>query len=1140
MPDAELAFQMRGVPSGMPEFEVISETAGRWTTGLPIQPERWACVVYTYDGAGNEVVYINGSKATNAVVRDVALAIWQAANLGTGLYGAVQMHDIALDGAAVSTLQNSLGQELGLDFSYPAPGFDRPIEGAQKQVYGTGFDADLVFDPTENTYSLFGTGAGGRFGGFNDSGVFFHSNPDLNESFVLEARFEWVGSPTATAQVGWAIRRQIVEDNHRTAYLLFRGDGDIERVQRLTTGADSTVTPQVAGVSSAWLKIENYGSSRSYRFWWKQNEEDAYQEVGTAYVDDSTTYNRLRRNPTGGNGDAPTGGGDHTVGLVLAGAGGDATAKVSGIRLRIALPDIQSADNASVEIFAGNYHTGLSSPITGYSMSGAPAGLMISATSGLIAGTIAAGQGSPEGTTYPIDVTYTTDDPATVTIRFDLVVFAGAPSPSIDPGNPSFTTNQILPISDNVITNFADNGLGTGTAGLSVSSVNGSDLSVGQQVTLGSGALITLNADGSFTYDPNGAFLDSGGNDSCTYVLTNGQGTADGVVNFSITAATTFFGTLGLDPTTDIGSWWWEPLGALVPGTQNCIKLSSAAGLVKTFTYDELGSNPAAAIEAWRTANGNLGWIYVLSIYLQRSGAEIVFPLAADGQSVCVLYSNILFGGYARIGLSQAITDALIVPHFREKVTIPLAGALTNNSLLVGLVGTANYETALADRQNLRIEYPTDPNNIEIGRWDNTAGELKTLLHDAGTVRQFGGGQVEDFSLAPYAFTANIPANDAGNSGVAYYRGSTATLGTTTEPIAIPVSTETPSITFDGTGDADGNGHCLGGFVVLSNVPAGDLAKQQAICDWMRTRYLDNVQWITPAPPPPPPDDNFQEDLSTYQLQTAYANPLTQAAVNAFDGTNDGPDSHILWQQPGGDGNPFVLHQLWSVVPGTNTPYPLSANQHRSETIMRNTGWDRHFQDSRVYVWDGEAVVHISNLLAFANGTGRNPEDVVTHLFQVHSRPTGGRDWLNPPFVLDIDANGALYIKIFRERTYDKALNDRPVRGGREAPIFPPNRSNSPVIQGTQLNQVFRIRVEYKVSTVTPTDAYVRAYLNGTKFADTGSTYLGWGWDAQPNLFGKIGLYAPDLTNLKTALRPYNDGYFAVGWRKFQHYWKAG
>jgi VCBS repeat-containing protein len=83
---------------------------------------------------------------------------------------------------------------------------------------------------------------------------------------------------------------------------------------------------------------------------------------------------------------------------------------------------------------------------------------------------------------------------------------------------------------------FGDNGSGADTdpdSALVVAEVNGVSGDVGQQVTLASGALLTLKADGSFDYDPNGAFDDlpdsaSGAinllrDDTFTYTLSDGD-----------------------------------------------------------------------------------------------------------------------------------------------------------------------------------------------------------------------------------------------------------------------------------------------------------------------------------------------------------------------------------------------------------------------------------------------------------------------------------------------------------------------------------------------------------------------------------------------------------------------------------------
>ncbi|MET1411233.1 Ig-like domain-containing protein [Roseibium sp. HPY-6] len=115
-------------------------------------------------------------------------------------------------------------------------------------------------------------------------------------------------------------------------------------------------------------------------------------------------------------------------------------------------------------------------------------------------------------------------EPATVTITIEGSHDNTAPVSADD----SYTVDE-----DGLLTgqNLLANDTDADGDGLTVASVNGSAASVGSQIVLESGALLTVNADGTFLYDQNGAFeaLESGetGNDSFTYQVSDGKGGFD-------------------------------------------------------------------------------------------------------------------------------------------------------------------------------------------------------------------------------------------------------------------------------------------------------------------------------------------------------------------------------------------------------------------------------------------------------------------------------------------------------------------------------------------------------------------------------------------------------------------------------------
>ncbi|TMJ10908.1 MAG: calcium-binding protein, partial [Alphaproteobacteria bacterium] len=92
----------------------------------------------------------------------------------------------------------------------------------------------------------------------------------------------------------------------------------------------------------------------------------------------------------------------------------------------------------------------------------------------------------------------------------------------------AFLTDEVTTVAGNLL---ANNGSGADTGSSTVAQVNGSAGNVGHAITLASGASLTVNADGTFTYNPNHAFdslaqYGTGGSnqeafDSFTYALVN-------------------------------------------------------------------------------------------------------------------------------------------------------------------------------------------------------------------------------------------------------------------------------------------------------------------------------------------------------------------------------------------------------------------------------------------------------------------------------------------------------------------------------------------------------------------------------------------------------------------------------------------
>ncbi len=171
--------------------------------------------------------------------------------------------------------------------------------------------------------------------------------------------------------------------------------------------------------------------------------------------------------------------------------------------------------------------------------------------SGLPAGTtLSAGTPNGDGTTWtitgmpPPDLTLTV--PAGFFGDFELTATAtttgstgtAVQTVTIAVGQPPVAQDDAVSTDEESTVDgsvFADNDNGADSDPdgdpLTVTHVNGEAAGVGSQITLASGALLTLNADGGFVYDPNGSFesLADGatGSDGFTYSMSDGNGGSD-------------------------------------------------------------------------------------------------------------------------------------------------------------------------------------------------------------------------------------------------------------------------------------------------------------------------------------------------------------------------------------------------------------------------------------------------------------------------------------------------------------------------------------------------------------------------------------------------------------------------------------
>ncbi len=206
-----------------------------------------------------------------------------------------------------------------------------------------------------------------------------------------------------------------------------------------------------------------------------------------------------------------------------------------------AISDTSSLDaqtHASYDI-SGHFSDPDASDKLTYTATGLPPGLSVDPHTGIIIGDIdpSASQGGSSGV-YNITITATDPSGATSSQNFDWAIANPAPIAAGDSGAASEDSILDIGAQNGVLANDSDP---DGDA-LTVSHVNGNAANVGTAVAGSHGGTFTLNANGSYSFDPGSAFQHLGAGEkiysSITYTVSDGEGgTSTAVLTVEITGA---------------------------------------------------------------------------------------------------------------------------------------------------------------------------------------------------------------------------------------------------------------------------------------------------------------------------------------------------------------------------------------------------------------------------------------------------------------------------------------------------------------------------------------------------------------------------------------------------------------------------
>jgi VCBS repeat-containing protein len=331
------------------------------------------------------------------------------------------------------------------------------------------------------------------------------------------------------------------------------------------------------------------------------------------------------------------------------------------------------------------------------------------------------------------------------------VLLNGSPAVARDD---SFSVAENVLLNGNVITNVNPNGADSDPESdpFAVTEVNDQIASVGNQIQLASGALLTLNADGTFTYNPNGAFdalpgPGSGasnltGTDTFSYTVTGGDKATATVTVTGVDSDDTLRGTAGDDALAGgIGndSYFVENAGDAITeaagqGTLDRLYAAVSYGLAAGVAIEWMATTNSFATtpidltgnEFANTIYGNAG----ANVLNGGGGNDVLSGLGGDDTLDGGAGDDKLYGGAGQNDMAGGTGNDWYIVDSLTDVIVEAAGEGTKDRVFT----TLNY--TLTAGAHVEIMSPT---TIFTGAINLTGNELANTIYGNNNVNVLNG-----------------------------------------------------------------------------------------------------------------------------------------------------------------------------------------------------------------------------------------------------------------------------------------------------------------------------------------------------------------------------------------------------------------